>query len=121
MKQSAFRQKVLIGTGLFFYSKFSPRLTKAGYSVSDVTSPSELYNQCHGYEVVIFDLNNPDLGGIETLRQLRSIYNGKIIAYAGHAQKTLLDLSRKIGVDKISINSKMSKSLETIVKQVLHH
>jgi CheY-like chemotaxis protein len=119
--QSTSRPRILIGTGLFFYSKFGSRLTSAGYDVSDISSPDELYNRCPDYHVVIFDLNNPDLGGIETLRQLRSIYEGKIIVFAGHTQKNLLDISKEIGADKISINSEMAKDLEGIVNQVLQY
>ncbi|MFW9856762.1 MAG: response regulator [Candidatus Thorarchaeota archaeon] len=119
MPESLSKPNILLGTGLFFYSRFGSRLNEAGYEVSDVSNPVELYDRCHTYQIIVFDLNNPDLGGIETLRKLRSIFSGKIIAFAGHTQKTLLELARNIGVDKVSINSEMAKFLEEIVEEVL--
>ena len=82
--------KILIGTDLFFYEELVSQITNPDYEMSELNDLSELFQTCNNYQLIILDLNDPIIDWMTTISQLKEIYCGKTIVFAGYVQKKLL-------------------------------
>ncbi len=111
--------KVLIVTDLFFYEKLLNQLPKNKYKVTDLTDTSVLLKSSRNFHIVILDLNDPLVGGFDTIKKFKENYQGKIIVFAGHSQKRILRQAKSLDVDKITKNSQILSSIEEIIRKVM--
>ena len=100
------------------YGRLNSQLNPDYFTVVDVDNPTELFQRSSECQVVVLDLNDPDYS-IEILQKLRKNYTGRIIAFAGHVQKKLLDQAKREGTDYVAVNSEISTSLEKIIQSII--
>ncbi|MFC7883448.1 response regulator transcription factor [Streptomyces sp. NPDC057376] len=87
--------QLLVVTGQEFSSQpLAPRLERHGYDVVTVTTGAAALDACGSAELVLLDLELPDIDGLEVCRRIRNTMDTPIIAFTDSGA----DLDRVLGL-----------------------
>ena len=102
------RQRLLlVDDSAFFRNMVSPMLQVAGYDVVSVSGPTEALSLCESgqhFDVIISDIEMPDMNGFDFARQIKENGNGwaktPLVAMSSHATPEDVKLGYEVGFDK---------------------
>jgi len=104
MKKS--RRVLVVDDSPFFRNMLSPLLSVAGYEVTTADSPMrafELQEQGHEFDVIISDIEMPDMSGYEFAEAVRREGRWKdtpMVALTSHATQNDIDRGMEVGFSK---------------------
>ena len=112
-------KKLLLGSDFMFNEELGSRLRGSGYLVDIFSNQIELQSKLDdNYDLVIIDLENNNLGGLESLIQI--VKNGTtVLALTQHKSTELANNAIALGANKVIFNSQASKNIEKYVSEIL--
>jgi len=116
------RKVILLGCEFLFNEELGSRLRGEGHIVHPYDNVDDLITRLNNKrfpaQLVIHDLTHDPVGGVDTIKLVVE-KNIPILAIGPHKDTQLLDKARAANATKVIVNSQASKSIETIVKELL--
>ena len=119
-------KKILITDhNLFLFDVYVRSLEKYNYQIVLVKSHREFLNKVkrQKFDLIILDLDIPEMNGVETIERLRDYDNGKSVSIIGLSKSTLSDLRikelEKFGVILLSKWTTSPSDLSQRVAQII--